>query len=43
MCLKVQDSLEIDPDRTISEVETSVVIVFHQEEKGMCLVKCCGV
>jgi len=36
VCMKVQHSLGIDLDQTTSEVETSVVIVFHQEEKGIC-------
>jgi len=34
MCVKAH-SLEIDLDQTISEVQTSAVIVFHQGEKGM--------
>jgi len=31
---QAQDNLEIDLDQTILEVETSVVIVFRQGEKG---------
>jgi len=36
VCVKAR-SLEIDLDQTILEVETSVAIVFHQGEKGMCI------